>query len=100
MNLNFLGDYREREDLDFAFDDSISAFSARPGSTFLALKKDIGQPSSLIQGRQARVAATSTVNGHLTNLYDSLSVRNLEAAAFWRCMNTAEAEDEDDSPGA
>ncbi|KAM3747307.1 hypothetical protein ACB098_05G025200 [Castanea mollissima] len=36
------------------------------------------QASSLIQGRQARVAATSTVNGHLTDLDDSLSVRNLE----------------------
>ncbi|KAM4077901.1 hypothetical protein ACJW30_12G175100 [Castanea mollissima] len=49
---------------------------------------------------EAQVAATSTVNGCLTNLYDSLSVRNLEAAAFWRCMNTAEAEDEDDGPSA
>ncbi|KAL4597232.1 hypothetical protein ACB092_12G220000 [Castanea dentata] len=37
-----------------------------------------GQASSLIQGRRARVAATSTVNGHLTDLDDSLSVRNLE----------------------
>ncbi|XP_065635876.1 uncharacterized protein LOC136070203 [Quercus suber] len=33
---------------------------------------------SLIQARRARVAATSTVNGHLTDLDDSLSARNLE----------------------
>ena len=32
LNLNVLGDYREREDLEFAFDDCISAFSARPGT--------------------------------------------------------------------
>jgi HAUS augmin-like complex subunit 3 len=37
-----------------------------------------GQASTLIQGRRARVAATSTVNGHLTELDDSLSARNLE----------------------
>ncbi|XP_030933040.1 importin beta-like SAD2 isoform X2 [Quercus lobata] len=59
-----------------------------------------GQASSLIQGRRAQVAATSTVNGHLTDLDDSLSARNLEASAFWRSMNTAEAEDEADDPGA
>lgn len=34
--------------------------------------------SALIQGRRARVAATSTVNGHLTTLDDSLSARNLQ----------------------
>ncbi|KAK4573905.1 hypothetical protein RGQ29_031734 [Quercus rubra] len=83
-------------------------FSARPGRKhFLALKKDIGvailaykaealelqkqlrhiqsqfamhtgQALSLIQGRRAQVAATSTLNGHLTDLDDSLSARNLE----------------------
>ncbi|KAL8087679.1 AUGMIN subunit 3 isoform X4 [Apium graveolens] len=37
-----------------------------------------GQASTLIQGRRARVAATSTVNGQLTNVEDSLSARNLE----------------------
>lgn len=37
-----------------------------------------GQASALIQGRRARVAATSTVNGHLTMMDDSLSARNLE----------------------
>lgn len=37
-----------------------------------------GQASALIQGRRARVAATSTVNGHLTTIDDSLSARNLE----------------------
>ncbi|KAF3949576.1 hypothetical protein CMV_024567 [Castanea mollissima] len=85
------------------------------GSTFLALKKDIGvatlaykaealelqkqlrhiqsqfdmhtgQASSLIQGRWARVAATSTVNGHLTDLDDSLSVRNLEVKLKMKLM--------------
>lgn len=34
--------------------------------------------STLIQGRRARVAATSTVNGHLATLDDSLSARNLQ----------------------
>ncbi|KAJ4722972.1 AUGMIN subunit 3 [Melia azedarach] len=34
--------------------------------------------STLIQGRRARVAATSTVNGHLAILDDSLSARNLQ----------------------
>ena len=34
--------------------------------------------SALIQGRRARVAATSTVNGHLTTLDDSLSARSLQ----------------------
>ena len=37
-----------------------------------------GHALSLIQGRRAWVAATSTLNGHLTDLDDSLSVRNLE----------------------
>ncbi|KAF4383165.1 hypothetical protein F8388_009196 [Cannabis sativa] len=40
-----------------------------------------GQASSLIQGRRARVAATSTVNGHLTTVDDSLSARNLQMNA-------------------
>ncbi|KAJ8899484.1 hypothetical protein K2173_018458 [Erythroxylum novogranatense] len=35
------------------------------------------QASALIQGRRARVAATSTVNGYLTAVDDSLSARNL-----------------------
>ncbi|TXG49367.1 hypothetical protein EZV62_025242 [Acer yangbiense] len=37
--------------------------------------------SALIQGRRARVAATSNVNGHLTILDDSLSARNLQMNA-------------------
>ncbi|PON75106.1 HAUS augmin-like complex subunit [Parasponia andersonii] len=37
-----------------------------------------GQASALIQGRRARVAATSTVNGHLTTIDDSVSARNLQ----------------------
>lgn len=37
-----------------------------------------GQASALIQGRRARVSATSIVNGHLTVLDDSLSARNLQ----------------------
>lgn len=37
-----------------------------------------GQASALIQGRRARVAATSTVNGHLATIDDSLSGRNLQ----------------------
>ncbi|RVW34347.1 AUGMIN subunit 3 [Vitis vinifera] len=40
-----------------------------------------GQASALIQGRRARVAATSTVNGQLTMIDDSLSARNLQGAA-------------------
>ncbi|TQE12346.1 hypothetical protein C1H46_001999 [Malus baccata] len=39
------------------------------------------QASTLIQGRRARVAATSTVNGHLTTIDDSLSARNLQGMA-------------------
>ncbi|XP_075648704.1 uncharacterized protein LOC142619481 isoform X2 [Castanea sativa] len=57
------------------------------------------QPSSLIQGRQARVAATSTVNGHLTYLDDSLSARNLELHSGG-ARTQLEAEDEADDPGA
>lgn len=38
------------------------------------------QASSLIQGRRARVAATSAVNGQLTAIDDSLSARNLQVA--------------------
>lgn len=30
----------------------------------------------------------------------SFSFFNIQAAAFWRCMNTAEADDEADDPGA
>lgn len=37
-----------------------------------------GQASTLTQGRRARLAATSIVNGHLANIDDSLSVRNLQ----------------------
>lgn len=37
-----------------------------------------GQASALIQGKRARVASTSTVNGLLATLDDSLSARNLE----------------------
>uniref|UniRef100_A0A5B6ZE24 Putative HAUS augmin-like complex subunit 3 n=1 Tax=Davidia involucrata TaxID=16924 RepID=A0A5B6ZE24_DAVIN len=40
-----------------------------------------GQASALIQGRRARVAATSAVNGQLTTIDDSLSARNLEMNA-------------------
>ncbi|MED6222881.1 AUGMIN subunit 3 [Stylosanthes scabra] len=39
------------------------------------------QASTLTQGRRARVAATSIVNGHLTTIDDSLSVRNLQMNA-------------------
>lgn len=50
-----------------------------------------GQASTLIQGRRARVAATSTVNGHLTELDDSLSARNLEMnAVLGRIAATAQ----------
>ncbi|KAK9226429.1 hypothetical protein WN943_011476 [Citrus x changshan-huyou] len=37
--------------------------------------------STLVQGRRARVSASSTLNGHLTTLDDSLSARNLQ---FWK----------------
>lgn len=36
------------------------------------------QASSLVQGRRARVAATSTVNGQLLSLDEKLSARNIE----------------------
>lgn len=36
------------------------------------------QASTLTQGRRARVAATSSVNGQLTSIDDSISARNLE----------------------
>uniref|UniRef100_A0A7N2MMT8 Glutamine amidotransferase domain-containing protein n=1 Tax=Quercus lobata TaxID=97700 RepID=A0A7N2MMT8_QUELO len=102
LNLNFLGERTWTLLLMIAF---LPFLLDQEGSTFLALKKDIGYSFYtlllLVYGSQLpRVAATSTVNGHLTNLDDSLSVRNLEVSAFWRCMNTAEAEDEADDPGA
>lgn len=37
-----------------------------------------GQVSSLIQGRRARLAATSTVNGELVAIDEKFSARNLE----------------------
>ncbi|XP_050364037.1 AUGMIN subunit 3 isoform X1 [Argentina anserina] len=40
-----------------------------------------GQASALIQGRRARVAATSTINGHLTTIDDTLSAKNLQMNA-------------------
>ncbi|XP_010273621.1 PREDICTED: AUGMIN subunit 3 isoform X1 [Nelumbo nucifera] len=50
-----------------------------------------GQASALIQGRRARVAATSTVNGQLTALDDRLSARNLEMnAVLGRIASTAQ----------
>ncbi|XP_042037545.1 AUGMIN subunit 3-like [Salvia splendens] len=50
-----------------------------------------GQASSLIQGRRARVAATSNANGQLTTIDDSLSARNLEMnAVLGRLASTAE----------
>lgn len=50
-----------------------------------------GQASVLIQGRRARVAATSTVNGQLTIIDDSLSARNLEMnAVLGRIASTAQ----------
>ncbi|RCU11290.1 hypothetical protein DVA78_18235, partial [Acinetobacter baumannii] len=49
------------------------------------------QASALIQGRRARVAATSTVNGHLTTIDDSLSARNLQMnAVLGRMASTAQ----------
>ncbi|KAE9591965.1 hypothetical protein Lal_00038366 [Lupinus albus] len=39
------------------------------------------QASTLTQGRRSRVGATSIVNGHLTTIDDSLSVRNLQMNA-------------------
>ncbi|XP_052187743.1 AUGMIN subunit 3 [Diospyros lotus] len=50
-----------------------------------------GQASALIQGRRARVAATSTVNGQLTSIEDSLSARNLEMnAVLGRIASTSQ----------
>ncbi|XVE78171.1 hypothetical protein DITRI_Ditri13aG0122600 [Diplodiscus trichospermus] len=50
-----------------------------------------GQASALIQGRRARVAATSTVSGHLTTIDDSLSGRNLQMnAVLGRIASTAQ----------
>lgn len=50
-----------------------------------------GQASSLIQGRRARVSASSVVNGRLTAIDDSLSARNLEMnAVLERMASTAQ----------
>ncbi|KAJ4847957.1 AUGMIN subunit 3 [Turnera subulata] len=50
-----------------------------------------GQASSLIQGRRARVAATSTVSGYLTAIDDSLSGRNLRVnEVLGRIASTAQ----------
>ncbi|BBH09972.1 hypothetical protein Prudu_022633 [Prunus dulcis] len=50
-----------------------------------------GQASALIQGRRARVTATSTVNGHLATIDDSLSARNLQMnAVLGRMASTAQ----------
>ncbi|XP_010547148.1 PREDICTED: AUGMIN subunit 3 isoform X2 [Tarenaya hassleriana] len=50
-----------------------------------------GQSSALIQGRRARVAATSTVNGQLTTIEDSLSARNLQMnGVLGRLASTAQ----------
>ncbi|RYR54185.1 hypothetical protein Ahy_A06g029450 isoform B [Arachis hypogaea] len=49
------------------------------------------QASTLTQGRRARVAATSIVNGHLTTIDDNLSVRNLQMnAVLGRIASTAQ----------
>jgi HAUS augmin-like complex subunit 3 len=69
----------------FIFRDATLAYKAEA----LELQKELrhlqsqfdmlsGQGSALIQGRRARVAATSNVNGHLTLIDDSLSARNLQ----------------------
>ncbi|XP_047321787.1 AUGMIN subunit 3 isoform X2 [Impatiens glandulifera] len=50
-----------------------------------------GQASTLIQGRRARVAATSAVNGQLTMMDDRLSARNLEMnTVLGRIASTAQ----------
>ncbi|KAF6157832.1 hypothetical protein GIB67_003732 [Kingdonia uniflora] len=50
-----------------------------------------GQASSLIQGRRARVIASSVVNGQLTVIDDKLSARNLEMnAVLGRMASTAQ----------
>ncbi|XP_022156083.1 AUGMIN subunit 3 isoform X1 [Momordica charantia] len=49
------------------------------------------QASTLTQGRRARVAATSSVNGQLTSIDDSISARNLEMnAVLGRIASTAQ----------
>ncbi|XP_075491106.1 AUGMIN subunit 3 [Primulina tabacum] len=49
------------------------------------------QASALIHGRRARVSATSTANGQLTTIDDSLSARNLEMnAVLGRMASTAQ----------
>ncbi|KAM2511233.1 hypothetical protein PS1_035634 [Malus domestica] len=76
------GKLLQGEDLDFAYD-SISAFASR---RFWQPRRD-----SKISGRRARVAATSTVNGHLTTIDDSLSARNLQMnAVLGRMASTAQ----------
>ncbi|KAG9149387.1 hypothetical protein Leryth_003351 [Lithospermum erythrorhizon] len=50
-----------------------------------------GQASSLTQGRRARLAATTIVNGQLGTLEDSLSTRNLEMnGVLGRMASTAQ----------
>ncbi|XP_061351202.1 AUGMIN subunit 3-like isoform X1 [Gastrolobium bilobum] len=50
-----------------------------------------GLASTLTQGRRARVGATSIVNGHLTTIDDSLSVRNLQMnAVLGKVSSTAQ----------
>ncbi|GAV70749.1 hypothetical protein CFOL_v3_14247 [Cephalotus follicularis] len=50
-----------------------------------------GQASALIQGRRARVSATSTVNGQLSTTDDNLSARNLQMnAVLGRIASTAQ----------
>ncbi|XP_057517806.1 AUGMIN subunit 3 [Amaranthus tricolor] len=50
-----------------------------------------GQASSLIQGKRARVVATSSVTGQLGTMEDSLSARNLEMnAVLGRIASTAQ----------
>lgn len=50
-----------------------------------------GQASTLIQGRRARVAATSAVNGQLTVMDDKLSAKNLEMnTVLGRIASTAQ----------
>ncbi|CAA0805954.1 Unknown protein [Striga hermonthica] len=59
----------------------------------LQLRNDMlsGQASALVQGRRSRVAATSTANGQLTTIDDSLSARNLEMnAVLGRIASTAQ----------
>ncbi|KAH9608057.1 hypothetical protein KSS87_003541 [Heliosperma pusillum] len=50
-----------------------------------------GQASSLIQGKRARVVATSSVTGQLSTMEDSLSTRNLEMnSVLGRIVSTAQ----------